>query len=547
MQQDDKDGGFSVLEPPINISSELFPSKFVHHSSPSEFELLKSLHLQACSKSNFYKHALIPHLPKLYSSFPQQTAEALLNIFREIRSLDKDFASYLRSVPCLPNSQWEIKYIHDLFDPSDADIFALMGDSLLPHESLRREDILLTLKQLGLRCTLDLRSLLKCARSIESIDISNKEVKTIKGGSLLRYLDNNINKLFGEDIQQQRSTGTFSLFSNIKSFFSDTPVSNEDVVLFKNEIRRIGWVPILSSPLHSFCPWKSDAAEVATAPPNVVRSVLEMWYCSNTFYIAQEAPKSPLLVSALGWDEPLSVAVITKQLLSLINMHQTLTESGSGDLAGLNSHLNSSIRFFYQNFDRADQAHRQEVFSALENEAWIWMGTKFLPSDKIAISSSINATPYLFQLPESMKIYSNLLQTFAIRNSFSPKDYVLALQRMAAEHSDNILNDALLSVAISMVVTAASASVSVLQTLMVYAPDVNGRLALANELVNDDVPWLSGEEFLTLRASSRLVHPKISSSVAEKLGVRSLRLSLVKSSLEQNLFDSPQSTGGKVE
>jgi sacsin len=76
----------------------------------------------------------------------------------------------------------------------------------------------------------------------------------------------------------------------------------------------------------------------------------------------------------------------------------------------------------------------------------------------------------------------------------------------------------------------------------IYAPDSSGRLAASTELVNDDVPWLSGPAYASIRVGCRLIHPNISSLVAEKLGVKSLRLTLVNQNAEQNLFGNSQSS-----
>jgi len=51
-----------------------------------------------------------------------------------------------------------------------------------------------------------------------------------------------------------------------------------------------------------------------------------------------------------------------------------------------------------------------------------------------------------------------------------------------------------------------------------FVPDQSGRLLPAKDLVNDDVPWLSGPEYSSVRLGLSFVHPNISSKVAEKIG-----------------------------
>ena len=101
------------------------------------------------------------------------------------------------------------------------------------------------------------------------------------------------------------------------------------------------------------------------------------------------------------------------------------------------------------------------------------------------------------------------------------------------------LNESRLDMAISLVTLLASeASINTLNNdqEIIYLPDQLGIMLPADKLVNDDVPWLSGPEYISLRSGCRLIHRSISTLVAEKFGVKSLRLFLLSKNLEQNLF-----------
>eukprot|EP00618_Florenciella_parvula_P033962 CAMPEP_0119484170 /NCGR_PEP_ID=MMETSP1344-20130328/11260_1 /TAXON_ID=236787 /ORGANISM="Florenciella parvula, Strain CCMP2471" /LENGTH=157 /DNA_ID=CAMNT_0007518713 /DNA_START=1 /DNA_END=471 /DNA_ORIENTATION=+ len=69
--------------------------------------------------------------------------------------------------------------------------------------------------------------------------------------------------------------------------------------------------------------------------------------------------------------------------------------------------------------------------------------------------------------------------------------------------------------------------------LEIYAPDDAGTLALTTDLVYDDAPWLSKQ---SMAQSCRFVHPKISSNVGEKVGIKSLRLLLQNTHSDQMDF-----------
>ena len=109
------------------------------------------------------------------------------------------------------------------------------------------------------------------------------------------------------------------------------------------------------------------------------------------------------------------------------------------------------------------------------------------------------------------------------------------------------LNESRLDMTISLVTLLASeASINTLinDQEIIYLPDQLGIMLPADKLVNDDVPWLSGPEYISLRSGCRLIHRSISTLVAEKFGVKSLRLFLLSKNLEQNLF-MPSSSSAK--
>ena len=67
-------------------------------------------------------------------------------------------------------------------------------------------------------------------------------------------------------------------------------------------------------------------------------------------------------------------------------------------------------------------------------------------------------------------------------------------------------------------------------------------LLLPLNLVTDDVPWMTGVELASTRAGLRLCHASISSKVAEKVGVKSLRQILVDRSVESIFVDDSSSS-----
>jgi hypothetical protein len=182
----------------------------------------------------------------------------------------------------------------------------------------------------------------------------------------------------------------------------------------------------------------------------------------------------------------------------------------------------------------------------------------------------VNAAPYLYQLPQDLRVYNRLLGAFGIKVTFTPRDYIEVLRQMAVNSTSLLetgslsstqeikrqgqgsqaslqpLSDAKIDLAVALVTLLSAEGGIDANVHTIYAPDSSGCLIHSTELVNDDVPWLSGPEYASTRTGCRMIHPNVSSLVAQKLGVKSLRLTLVSRNLEQNIFASTGSVNDEV-
>lgn len=547
----------SAVSPAIVIAdsaafpSVVLPSHAIDCESEKAWNLLKQLQVQRITKSEFLQRYFFPNVVAFHKKHKSEVESFLLTIFLDFRAIslqDRSFGDFLKTVPCILNAAGEMKMIGDLYDPSEREILELMGDIMLPDVNFRQEEILVTLKHLGLRTAIDLSSLLQCARAVEAInDETQGDVKLAKARALLKYLDHNLAKLFGEDTSK-KSAGGMGFFSNISSLFVDKTANKAEISLFKSELKRIAWLPVMIAPPVAYIPWVQGQPTLC-APPEHCASVKDMWYCSATSRIMEERISSQTLISTLGIDQPVSIETLAIQLreiaLSFKANKQNNVEPAIQD--NFRMQIAEIIGHVYAQFDQATESDRSIIYRQLESAPWIWVGSDFVTVFKVARHCSVNAAPFLYQLPASMRSYQKLLEGFRVKDHFHAHDYIDALHELAVMYPDSILEDSMLEISISLVILLGSESTSILRSSEIFVPDINGRLAPAADLVNDDVPWLAGQEFLSLRASCRMVHPKISSSVAEKVGVKSLRLSLVKRNLEQNLFGTTLASGGNIE
>jgi predicted patatin/cPLA2 family phospholipase len=66
-------------------------------------------------------------------------------------------------------------------------------------------------------------------------------------------------------------------------------------------------------------------------------------------------------------------------------------------------HRLNSFASIKQNI-QIQQQQQQQVLKILEYSLWIWVGDSFVSVDQVALSSGLNIPPYLYQLPQDLKV-----------------------------------------------------------------------------------------------------------------------------------------------
>jgi sacsin len=189
-----------------------------------------------------------------------------------------------------------------------------------------------------------------------------------------------------------------------------------------------------------------------------IRPIGDAWFCSYTKRLLSSGTlslSSPLQ-QVLGWTSPLDVLTLAKQLKELAKVYTSLKEGVSNTQLGLLSspsqpdslnslhiagisnttpqvefqeikeRISTLIPQLYQRLNAlcSIEGADRVILDQLIGYQWIWVGDCFVSSDKVAITSAVNAYPYLYTLPQSFEVYSKLLSSFGIKKSFSPRDYI---------------------------------------------------------------------------------------------------------------------------
>lgn len=546
----------------------------MNFSTPQDLQLLAFLGVSILRRSQYFIQELLPRACSLYQEMPDLVELDLFEMMTELNSLideDKKILTTLKESKCIPNgstseeSKRNLYRPSELFDPMEAELLALLDQSFFPAPQFQREDVLVHLRNAGLNSTVDWTGILACAKSIESI---SQEIQTQDGGmslrqrrgtSLLNYLVKNIGRLLGEDkkLEQKKS----SIFSLRGLFGTDKPViDSSSIEESVNQLLSIRWMPIRQTPLDKFMPWCQPLNTLDVASPRSCRPVSDAWLCSYSMCLSLHEIHSQSLLKVLGWNEVIPINVIAVQLkeLALKYISNCESESDPHELQLAKERITALIPVLYQRLNSANYEEIQVIQSILNSHPWIWVGHAFVHPNKVAFNSPLSLAPYLYAVPQDLAVYKRLLDMFGIKQSFSSRDYVEVLRQMAIETqaisvsneatkppAARALSEEYIDLAVSLVTyLSAEGGGSGNDSFrpldhVIYVPDSLGRLAVSSDLVADDVPWLTGVEYNSARSGIRLCHPNISTKVAQRVGVRSLRLILVDRSVD-NLFSETE-------
>jgi sacsin len=142
----------------------------------------------------------------------------------------------------------------------------------------------------------------------------------------------------------------------------------------------------------------------------------------------------------------------------------------------------------------------------------------------------MNLAPWLYVIPIDMAPFQDLLAQLGVAAAFTPEQYANLLAEAAARGGGQPLSGAALSQVLSVVQSLADwlggGGFTRQPAPVLHAPDTNGVLRPAGELVFNDAPWLGN------RPDLLFVHSRISHEVAELMGVASFRRLLLAQSAD---------------
>lgn len=523
--------------PPQEILNSLLGADFLINLLKNEEDvLLRYYGVERMGKACFYKRQVLTLVNEME---PHIRDEIMLSVLKELPLLcmeDASFKDSLKDLEFVPTVGGALKSPMMLYDPRNEDLYALLEDTgCFPSGLYEQSEILDMLQGLGLRTSVSPEAIVQSARQVELLIHVDQQKAYMKGKALLAYLEVNAIKWLPAQFTEKQGVVN-KMFMRASTALKPWSVKS-DMEKFWVNLRMICWCPVLVSPPFQSLPWPVVTCPVA--PPKLVRLKSDMWLVSASMRILDGECSSTTLSSQLGWSSTPSGTVIAAQLLELGKNNEIVTDQE------LRRELAMIMPRLYSILTSLIKSDEMEIVKAvLEGCRWIWVGDGFATADEVVLEGPLHLTSYVRVIPIDLAVFRDLFLELGIRECLKPHDFANILVKMASKKGSSNLDAHEIRTAIFIAQQLAEAQ-SFEQNVEIYLPDMSGRLVAASELVYNDAPWFVGAEDSVhpFSASSSLsvnakksvqnfVHGNISNDVAERLGVCSLRRTLLAESAD---------------
>ncbi|KAJ3689238.1 hypothetical protein LUZ61_018402 [Rhynchospora tenuis] len=532
------DGGYADLLstkkylPPLGVSENLLNDEFLLCASSTEQDVLKRYYgVERMLKSLFYHKYVLSRITELEPTVRDLVMLAILQDLPQLCMEEPSLKESLKVVKFVPTMNGGLESPQMLYDPRVEELYLLLEDAdCFPTGQFQNPGVLDMLLQLGLRISVSTDTLIQSARQVESLMHKDQSRAHSRAKVLLSYLElhaikwvpnkpsdafNPVNKMFARVTTVLRPRDS-------------TPES--ELERFWEKMKMICWCPVLIDAPHPALPWPMVSTMIA--PPKQVRLQSDMWIVSASSRILDGECTSSVLSQILGWSTPPSGNLIAAQLLELGKNNEIVSDSVlRQELALVMPKIYSLLR----NLVGSDEM--EIVKAVLEGSRWIWVGDGFAKVDEVVLSGQLHLAPFIRVIPVDLAVFKELFLELGIKEYLGATDYANILSRIATRKGSASLDAQELRMAGLIVQHLAGFQFQDFR-VQIFLPDSTSRMCPSTDLVFNDAPWLldpgdtSGATMGTKTYVHNFVHGNISNDVAEKLGVRSLRRSLLAESAD---------------
>lgn len=522
--------------PPVGVEESLLGPEFLHTTTARELEWLAGpIKVTRLERPTFYKWRVLNRLEDLTPQLRDQMMLIVLRELPQLAAVDSSIREALKQLPFVPTASGMLRTPKALYDPRSMELTTLLEDQdLFPAGDFVSEEVLDMLQGLGLKVAVVPETILQTAKQVEALMAVDSNRAHAKGRALLSYLQLNAGRWLPQQLPEDSNKTIGRMIQKVTTIFQGPEsISEVAIARFWYDLTNLSWCPVLMNPPHPQLPWPSGGSSVA--PPKHVALQDEMWLVSASMRILDGECRSSALASKLGWLSRPTGNKLAAQLLELGKNHIVVEDRVLGQA------LATVVPRIYTLLNEMLGSDEVEIVKAvLEGSRWVWVGDGFANVQEVAFSGPLHLAPYLRVIPADLAAFRELLHELGVRETLTPNEFTLVLSKMATEKQGAPLDSRQLSAAIWVVQHLADLHFKS-HEVIAFLPDANSILVPTSELVYNDAPWLPNSGSLMgspladptrITTGPRFVHAKISTDVAERMGVRSLRRMLLAESAD---------------
>ncbi|XP_032848888.2 sacsin-like isoform X2 [Tyto alba] len=423
----------------------------------------------------FYCELVLPNLEDLSAVDRDPLLLHALDMFHD------DVDKVLQTVPCIPvtphgHLQLINHLVHprgrtaSLYDPKDGRFPT--GEAFLSPERLSQ------LERLGMvKDTMTLSELLERANTVQFIWTEDRGQGCQRAAFILELL---------QDVVEKRVNNTMQAAFRTVPFLPGTLPTGEHVLLPAAQLYHHLHAPLVG----------------------LIHPILAPEVLGENFSPSKE------VASFLGLDRQPPAATVLKQLQALS------CSSNALPLENLQDKAHCCYKYLNTLLQRGNSSWDEVASAVTQKEPFILVGSHFVPVMAVAETLSFEAVPYLHQLPEQYRPYSQLWECVGLRHTFTWDDYAQVLCILADMHAGEPLPATELALALRLVslgLMADSKEPDAYQTQQLFLPDQEGILRPRDKLHFNDTPWMPVDRDVLL------CHEQLSRPTALRCGVPTTR------------------------
>ena len=430
----------------------------------------------------------------------------------------------LQSIAFVPRGgeKRELAKPSELFKPNSHELRDLLSARDFPCKEFCGLDVLGSLEDLGLQSKISRENILEIARHIET------SARTCKEDDEINRLAQRSARLTEYIVAKQNSSNSDVERKMSQSFNIQIGSNNEEVQKqersdreYFNAICEIEFIPVLR--VHSSLQQRQTSSRFCSAQD---ASSTRHSICSVKSISALRTTDETMKI--FRWDRPVDAVTLGLQLVSIARMHENPSEEICDVIRTIYKKLNEHVMGYEKNASseivtpstkQDETIERVKVdFATLRHTVDSCDGID-LPSLR-NVAKWFERTTFLFTVPSRHTV--SLFQKFGVRETFATSDYVSWLKSMskAKKVTDEMID-------VSIRIANHLSDDPKISDFELFLPDTSGEFAKSIDLFVDDMTWSQNKA-----DEYRLVHEKIGLKIARRLGVKSLRETMVLDSSE---------------